>query len=129
MVPVKVFISYAHDDLSFMRGLRDQLAGLERSGRIEVFDDGDIPAGATWDCMIRDRLEQADIIILMLSPSFISSRYIGHVEYKQALERWRRDEVVVYPIVVRPIALNTLEVRKIQARPHDDARRLKPLVA
>ena len=129
MRPVRLFISYAHDDIEHLKELRAQLGGLEMDGRIVVFDDGEIKAGTKWDSTIKAELRRADLILLMLSPSFLDSRYARHIEYGEALERWRQDKVVVYPIVVRAIDLGALKISEIQARPHDKMRRLKPLAA
>ena len=56
MTPTKVFISYAHDDLDWLRLLRQHLGWLENNDQIDAFDDREIMAGEEWDPRIKEKL-------------------------------------------------------------------------
>ena len=45
----KVFISYAHVDQQWRKKLEEHLSSLEYSGKISIWQDQEIPAGADWE--------------------------------------------------------------------------------
>ena len=51
------------------------LAALRREGRIEEWFDREILAGDVLDHETSQELEQADLILLLISPDFIASDY------------------------------------------------------
>ena len=66
--PVRIFIAYSSKDLSFKDEIRRRLRPLLRAGKISIWDNYDIEAGADWDADIREKLGQVDLILLLLSP-------------------------------------------------------------
>jgi O-acetyl-ADP-ribose deacetylase (regulator of RNase III) len=96
-----VFVSYAHEDEAMRNKLSDHLGGLRRSGYIKDWWDGQIVPGREWAPEIIRRLDEADIILLLVTSSFLGSAFIGRVELSKALERHRRGEAVVIPVILR----------------------------
>jgi internalin A len=96
----KVFISYSHDDLIYRKELQTYLVNLERENKIEIWHDGLIDAGSGWNEKIIDKLKESDIIILLISQTFISSKYIHEVEMKKALEQMQKGHSKIIPILV-----------------------------
>jgi len=99
--PKKVFISYSHDDIEYRRDLQKYLINLERENLIEIWQDGMIQPGTDWDRTIRENLEAADIVILLVSQNFIASNYIYEVELKTALRKLIKDKSPVLPILIK----------------------------
>src|SRR3954453_12041781 len=97
--PVRMFISYRHADRRVLDDLRNHLGWLENSRQIQVFDDRNILAGDNWDERIRTELEQAQIILLVITARFMRSSYCTNVELKGALERRAREGTRVIPII------------------------------
>ena len=104
MEPVQVFISYAHKDESYKDRLVTSFASLKRRGYISAWEDRQIPIGGEWDHHIKSALNDADIILLMISMDFMNSEYCFDVEVKRAIERHNdpNDNACVVPIIVRP---------------------------
>ncbi|HLP93655.1 MAG TPA: toll/interleukin-1 receptor domain-containing protein [Saprospiraceae bacterium] len=98
----KAFIIYAREDLEMLRELINQLTPLKRNDKLSIWHDERILPGAAWDEEIRKNLNEADIIILIVSPSFLSSDYIDQVEFKLALERHRQGKAIMVPVIARP---------------------------
>ena len=71
-MPLDVFISYAHEDESLRAELAQHLALLKREGEIRPWHDREIAAGDEWRGQIDDRLEAADLILLLVSSSFLA---------------------------------------------------------
>lgn len=99
--PKKVFISYSHDDIDFKIELMKYLVNLERSNKIEIWQDGMIRSGMDWDETIRENLETADIIILLVSQNFIASEYIDKVELKSAFQQKNKGDTNIFPILIK----------------------------
>ncbi len=95
--PLEVFISYSHRDETLREELGKHLSALRRENVIGFWHDRMIGAGVEWRDEIDRRLEQAGIILPLVSPDFIASEYCYDVETKRALERHTAGEAVVIP--------------------------------
>ena len=110
-----LFISYSHKDERYRDELRSALTAYERRGEVTSWDDTCIRPGQQWEHELLDKLERADIVVLLLSNDFISSDYCTLNEMKRALERDAAGENAVVPVVVRSCAFHKIELGKIQA--------------
>jgi hypothetical protein len=116
-MPVKIFFCYAHEDEPLLEKLKTHLKPLHRRGLIDVWYDRDIGAGAEWEREISRHLEEAEILLLLVSPDFIASDYCYGIEMKRAIQRHERGEVSVIPIILRPVDLHEVPFMKLQALP------------
>lgn len=103
--------------------LRDQLqihlGGLQRQGLISSWHDRRITAGEDFGEAIDNHIDTADIILLLVSPDFIASDYCYEREMTRALERHRRGESRVIPVILRPCDWHDLPFGKLLATPKD----------
>jgi hypothetical protein len=113
--PVNVFISYAHEDLKYLKELRNNLAGLEETGHIKVWDDGKIIVGKPWDEQIRKSLLGADVVVLLITQNFMGSAYIVENELRLAREREQQGQIDLIPIKVEPYDFGLHWLGKVQA--------------
>jgi len=116
---VQIFFSYSHKDEKLMNKVRQQLIPLEREGIIVKWHDREIRAGQEWNPAIKQRLFAAHIILLLVSPDFIESRYCYNLEMKEALKRHENGKAVVIPIILRPCLWQNTPIGKLQALPKD----------
>jgi TIR domain len=116
---LQVFISYSHQDEALKNELVKHLSPLKRLNLIEDWHDRKINAGDKWDQSISDALQSADMVILLVSIDFINSRYCYDIEMETALERERKGEVVVIPVIARNCMWKTTEFARLQATPTD----------
>ena len=114
-----MFVSYARKDEGLRDKLFDHLGGLRAGGYISAWSDGQIVPGQEWAPEIIRRLDEADIILLLVTASFLGSDYIGRVELVRALERHRRGEAIVIPVILRPADWQTAGLEGLQALPKD----------
>ena len=117
MAATQVFISYAHDDEKLRQSLGNHLAALQREGLIEAWHDRKISAGQEWAGAIDANLEQADIILLLVSASFLASDYCNDIELRRALERHERGEARVIPVILKPADWTSSPFARLQALP------------
>lgn len=116
---IEIFFSYAHEDEKLMDEVRRQLIVFEREKRIVKWHDRKIPPGSEWKNHIDNRLRNAKIILLFMSPHFIESKYCYEIEGQEALKRHDNGEAVVIPVVLRPCAWEASPFGKLQALPKD----------
>lgn len=101
--PFELFYCYAHEDQSLRDELNKHLTGLYRSKLIVSWYDGMIVPGAAWEQEIETHLNSAHIILLLVSPDFISSEYCYSKEMHRAIQRHKNHEARVIPILLRPV--------------------------
>ena len=117
--PISLFYSYSHDDEELRKRMENHLAALRWSGLIAEWHDRNIDVGDEWAKEIDRNLSSADIILLLVSASFIASKYCWSVEMKKALERHDRGEAKVIPVILRPCRWGATPFAKLQAAPTD----------
>jgi len=115
----EVFICYAHEDEPLRQSLEKHLRVLQRQGLINVWHDHRISPGANWEQEIDISLNNAHIILLLVSPDFMASDYCYSIEMKRALQRHEQGLARVLPIIVRPVHWQTTPLGKLQALPTD----------
>ena len=117
-MPINIFFCYAHEDEELLNKLKAQLVPLKRQHLIDVWHDRDINAGTAWELEIDKHLNSAQIILLLISPDFMNSDYCYGIEMKRALERHKRGEAHVIPVILRHVYWQGI-IGKIQALPKD----------
>lgn len=94
------FISYSHNDSKMCDKFKTHLKYLEKLYNINCWYDGKIPVGGNIDKYVLTNLKKSDIIILLISPSYLSSYYCYDKELKIAIDKQKRDECVVIPVIL-----------------------------
>ncbi len=122
-MPVKIFFCYAHEDEQLLNKLKNHLFPLKRTGLIDIWHDRGISAGSDWEQQIKSHLNQAQIILLLISPDFMASDYCYSIEMQRVLERHDLGEARVIPIILRHVYWQGV-IGKLQALP-TDARPIK----
>jgi tetratricopeptide (TPR) repeat protein len=122
--PLWVFISYAHEDEALCHEFIKHLSELQREGLVRDWYDREITGGSEWAEQINERLNSADIIVLLVSPDFLASEYCCGVEMTRALEREKAHQARVVPVILRPSEWATSALAKFNALPQDG----KPVV-
>ncbi len=115
--PAKIFCCYAHEDQALLKRLKIHLISLQRQDLITTWTDTDISPGANWEQEITKHINTARIILLLVSPDFIASDYCYSNEMAQALERDKRGDAHVIPIILRPVYWEKAPFHKLQALP------------
>lgn len=116
---IEIFCSYSHRDEGLRQELEKHLKILEWRGLATVWHDRQIGAGNEWENEIDEHLEVADIILLLISPDFIFSKYCYAKEMTRAIERHDAGEARVIPIFVRDVNWKGAHFGKLQGLPTD----------
>lgn len=100
---LRVFVSYSHQDAKYLEqnSLLGYLSGLEREG-FEFWHDTTIQTGELWDERIRNEITQSEIALVLVSQSFLNSRYCMDVEIANFLEKRVKSGLTIYPVILSP---------------------------
>jgi hypothetical protein len=101
--PLEVFYAYAEADETLRLTLEKHLGALQTGGLITSWYERLIKPGSKRDQEIITHLERASIILLLITPDFLSSDYCYSVEMQRALERHAAGLARVIPILLRPV--------------------------
>jgi len=115
---VKVFFSYSHTDEVMRDQLEVHFAMLKRNG-VDTWHDRRILAGERFDNLIRQELETADIILLLVSPAFLNSNYCYSVEMTRALQRSDEGTAHILPVIAEICDWKASPLSGIKALPKD----------
>lgn len=118
-LPLKVFISYSHKDEDWKNDLLAQFNNMETQGLINIWQDRMINPGDLWDASIKQALSESDLVLFLVSPGFMSSRYIWQDELPEAIERQKRGESKLVPIYVKPVEEQGSPFSPFQGLPRD----------
>jgi nucleoside 2-deoxyribosyltransferase len=95
----QVFISYSHTDRAFVQRLAIDLEA--RLPQTQVFYDMLIQPGESWAETLAFQIEQADTVLAILSPDYLTSAWAGQ-ELNIALDRQLKKQARLLTLLVRP---------------------------
>jgi len=103
-IPVRLFVSYAHEDERQLKRLDAILDVLEQQHGLTSWQDKRLIAGDEWDQEIRSRLESMDIFLFIASQTSLVRGYIKDPELKRAKERKDLKEIEVVTVKLEACA-------------------------
>jgi hypothetical protein len=115
---IEVFCSYSHKDRPLREELDTHLQPLHAQGLINCWHDHAIPAGEDWESQIDERLNAAQIILLLVSADFMASEHC-QIEMERALELRKMGKARVIPILLRHVDWHGSPLGRLQALPKD----------
>ena len=128
--PLKAFISYSKfdgesnsDGINYLEEFKQTLAPLSSkfNNLLETWDDTYQIAGNDAPDEINNQLNSCDVIFLLISSHFLNTRFIIDVELTNAVERFKRKECIIVPIVLSACGWKDIPVLKnIHSIPRKD---------
>jgi len=101
---VRFFVSYAHEDKELAEKLMKQFRIQFKPSRryeLQLWVDRDILVGSHWHASIQDAIRDCDFGLLLVSPSFLGSEYIGDNELPHFVGDGKKP---VIPVGLVPVA-------------------------
>ena len=102
MARTNVFISYSHKDKKWLERLQVHLKPLERARLVDRWDDTRIKAGDEWRKEIRQALDAARVVVLLVSADFMASDFIAKDELPPLLAAAEQDDVRILSVILKP---------------------------
>jgi tetratricopeptide (TPR) repeat protein len=98
---LRVFISYSHADRKLKDQLLEHLTVAERFRGVHIWTDDQISPGANWREELDKAMGATDVALLLVSASFLASKFINDVEIPGLLKRQSEVGLVVIPILLK----------------------------
>jgi hypothetical protein len=101
----KIVLIYAHENRDFLKAsskrtaFLDFLEGLGSRKKLDFWWDEKI-SETEWDKEIKRQLNDADIILCLVSEPFLNSIYVKKVELRIARARQKKEGIIVVPILL-----------------------------
>ena len=110
--PLKVFITYSHEDTNSKNKLRQRLAVMEQQGMITIWHDNEIRPGDKWYEDISKNLADSDILLYLVSTSSLASKNCNK-ELGEALS----GKIRIIPIILEDCDWQNHQLSDVQALP------------
>ena len=114
----EIFVSYTHRDVRALDDFRDAMRGLGVAEHLSIWDDTAVRPGANWAQEVEQRLESAQLIVLLVSPHFLASDFVKQVELPRVFRQARDRGADVVPVMVSPSVLPS-ELEEFRVYPSD----------
>lgn len=108
-----LFISYVSEDRRYFDDLERHLRPLHAQGRITYWHMGMVPAGKDWRAWRRRHMDQAQVILCLLSADYLAQ---AQQEIEEISQRQRAGAQVL-PVLVRPALLDGTPFEALQPLP------------
>lgn len=117
--PVEVFYAYSssQEDENLRKDIEKRLSILKWKGLITNWYARDISAGGEKELEIKEQIDNAQIILLLVSTDFVASDYCYGNEIMLAIERHKAGQVRVLPIILRAVDYDGTPFDKIEVLP------------
>lgn len=110
----KIFIAYAREDKPLLQKLRTHLNVMKRQQHCEIFYDGEIMPGETWDERLKAELHTAHIFVLLVTAEFLDSDYVNETELPKILDRRTKGEAEVIAVILKDCLWDLTELQHLQ---------------
>lgn len=100
--PLRAFISVVRANDDAREELQNHLVQLRRSKKVVFKHSLEVPPGVDASAWIAARIDEAQIIFLLISKAYIASDEYYEDQLLRAVERHQRGEVAIIPILLSP---------------------------
>lgn len=99
-----VFISYSSKDRAWKDRVSVHLETMRRAKVLDYssWDDSNIRAGDKWEALIHTAIENARVVLLLVSSDFLASEYIAEKEVPAFREGAKKGQLIIVPLMIRP---------------------------
>jgi TIR domain-containing protein len=97
--PSRVFISYARADIRHLTEFCTYTADLRHNG-VQFLDDRTIPPGQDFERTLSGYLDQADVVVLLLTQNYVNSDYCMTVELPRVIRNLEMGRCRILPLNV-----------------------------
>jgi serine/threonine protein kinase len=105
--PIALVNVAAPQDQTYLQQWQAHLSPLVQAGILTVWSADDIPSGTPRQQQIDERLDRADLIILLMSADFFSSDDYCIASMRRASQRQQQEGTHVVPLLLRPVEWDT----------------------
>jgi formylglycine-generating enzyme required for sulfatase activity len=112
-MPTRVYFSYSHADVKWLKMLQKHLAPMVRDGLI-VWNDELSKPGAMWSDEIGKALADAKVVILLVSPNLLASEFFASYELPQLLKAADEKDISLLWFLVEDCIYKDTDIPNVQ---------------
>lgn len=101
--PITVYCGYAPEDQTYVQELKKHLVSFEKRRLLTFWEKGDIAPGAVIEKEHLSHLQKADIVLLLVSPDFITEDFCSGPQMQRLVKRHAAGKVLLVPVLLRPV--------------------------
>ncbi len=113
------YILYASQDRDYATELEKHLEPLQLQKSITIWSQEKVVAGQDLEEEIKEHLNDADVILPLLSTDFIVSECYAYLNAPQIFFKYKQGRVVLLPIYVRSVYLEPTPFFRMKKLPND----------
>lgn len=117
--PYHVFVGYSGHDEPLKDQLLDHLALLRRDGVVASWEARQLDSAEGWRQDVEPALARSQLSLLLVSPTFFVSEFMGSAELARLMQRSERHETRVVPIIVKPCQWRRTQIGRLHPLPGD----------
>lgn len=114
-----LFICHAREDEDISGELYHHLTVYIRKGIISISYRRILEPGTDWSKEISPQIDISKLVLLLISNAFLASNYCRGIELMQAIERAKKGETRVIPIILRTCDWTDQPFSHLQVLPKD----------
>ena len=118
--PYSIFLAHSPKDNLYVKELNRHLSLLRRSARLTIWNQADILAGEEIDFQIQIALEQANIVILLVSSDLLSDQAYWNQVVEKVMQKHKAGKARVIPVVARSCMWEDSPFGKLQSPNRDN---------
>ncbi|MFM9948836.1 MAG: toll/interleukin-1 receptor domain-containing protein [Saprospiraceae bacterium] len=119
ITPVKLFYLYSEKDTKYLEQLVSHFSPLRKKNIIEDWYESEMAAGEEFQTVIFEKLNNAHIVLFLVSADFISSKYCQDGEVLFSLEKEKEGKCKIILIILRACLWEETNFSHFQALPND----------
>jgi hypothetical protein len=100
---VKLVVCYAGSDELLCHELESHLAHMKNAGLVEPWHIGYVQGGGDWRSELVAHIDQADLVVLLISADFLATEECYELALKRSLARQANGQAKVVPVLVRSV--------------------------
>ncbi len=105
-----VFIVYNEKDDEICNRLEITLRPLESKNQIRINHRGRISPGEQISIYVNEKINEAHVILLLLSADFLADDDLQKIEFEMALEKYKNKTAKVIPVIGRACDWNSISI-------------------
>jgi internalin A len=95
-----IYLSYANSNKLEKNQLEKHLKSIEKNGDYELFDREKISAGMNERKVLRENIDIADVVLLLISANYINDEWCYYSEMMKAIDRSDTGSCLTIPIII-----------------------------
>src|SRR4051812_40860756 len=111
---VRGFISYAHVDQDWLERVLQAVVPLKAERVLRLWSDHALTPGDVWHPELMKRIDESDVVVLIVTPAFLASSFSFGREMLRGLARHDAGLARVIPILFEPCEWKNAPFARLQ---------------